>query len=205
MRTSNLRGRRSARIAAHAALICVLVVASGCGSNAASPSPTPVPTAAPTPDPHLTEPASVDVIYVELQKAGLDITANTASTGPGGEPVKRISATFNGWPLILSGYTSAAALRTSAGFDPAQPVGQGDPPITIAGLNILVEFGPTTSNTALPEPPDASRRAAALQLVEVLDPLLGPLAQVSVEALPLPTGTGGPSPSAAESLSPSPS
>ena len=189
-----------------AASLALSALVGACGSNAASPSPTPRPTAVVTPDPHLTEPVSVDEIYVALQRAGLDITANTASSGPGGEPVKRISATFEGWPLILSQFTSSAALRSSSGFDPARVVRQGDPPITLAGLNILVEFGPTTSNTALPEPPDAARRAAALELVRVLDPLLGPLGQVSAEPLPLPGG-GLPStpPSASPDASPSPS
>lgn len=210
MRSSNLRGRRTTRNAgarlagARARFVHVVVslavaaLVGACGSNAASPSPTPRPTPVVTPDPHLTEPASVDTVYVELQRAGLDITPNTASSGPGGEPVKRISATFEGWPLILSQFTSSAALRAS-GFDPARAVRQGDPPITLAGLNILVEFGPTTSNTALPEPPDSARRAAALELVRVLDPLLGPLGQVSAEPLPLP---GGGLPSAPPSASP---
>jgi hypothetical protein len=190
-----------------AASWAIAVVVAACGSNTASPSPTPVPTPVITPDPHLTEPASVDEIYVALQRAGLDITANTASSGPGGEPVKRISATFEGWPLILSQFSSSAALRAGSGFDPARAVRQGDPPITLAGLNILVEFGPTTSNTAIPEPPDAARRAAALEIVAVLDPLLGPLGQVSAAQLPLPTGTGLPSapPSASPAVSPSPS
>jgi len=211
MRSSNLRGRRTtrnarARFVYLAASLALSALVGACGSNAASPSPTPRPTAVVTPDPHLTEPVSVDEIYVALQRAGLDITANTASSGPGGEPVKRISATFEGWPLILSQFTSSAALRSSSGFDPARAVRQGDPPITLAGLNILVEFGPTTSNTALPEPPDAARRAAALELVRVLDPLLGPLGQVSAEPLPLPGG-GLPStpPSASPDASPSPS
>ena len=190
-----------------AASFALAVLVGACGSETASPSPTPRPTPVITPDPHLTEPASVDEIYIALQRAGLDITANTASSGPGGEPVKRISATFGGWPLILSQYSSSAALRAGSGFDPTRAVRQGDPPITLAGLNILVEFGPTTSNTAVPEPPAAARRAAALEIVAVLDPLLGPLGQVSAAPLPLPTGTGLPSApaSASPAASPSPS
>lgn len=207
MRSSNLRGRRTARNAparlpvAVASIVAAILVGA-CGSDAPSPSPTPAPTPVITPDPHLTEPVSVDEIYVALQRAGLDITANTASSGPGGEPVKSISATFEGWPLILSQYSSSAALRASSGFDPTRSVRQGDAPITLAGLNILVEFGPKTSNTPIPEPPDAARRAAALEIVAVLDPLLGPLGQVSAEPLPLPTGTGLPSPSAPASATP---
>jgi hypothetical protein len=187
------------------ALVATTGIAACGGDASPSPSPSASPTPVITPDPHLTEPVSIDTIYIELQKAGLHLTANTASSGPGGEPVKRISATYADWPLLLSAYSSSAALRRTTGFDPAKPVRQGNAPITIAGLNILVEFGPKTGNTAVPEAPDARHREAALAIVRVLDPLLGPLAQVSVQPLPLPTATGLPSPSAPSSPAPSPS
>ena len=183
--------------------VALVFVAAACEAGAASPSPTLRPTVVVTPDPHLTEPASVDEVFVALQKAGLDITANTASSGPGGQPVKRISATFEGWPLSLAEYTSSSTLRSGSGFDPAGAVRQGNAPITIAGLNILVEFGPKTSNTAIPEAPDGSRRTAAVRLIEVLDPLLGPLEQVSVAPLPLPNAPGVPQPTTSAEPSPS--
>ena len=203
MRSSNLRGSRTARFAGLAVFAAVTLAVAACGGNTSSAAPTPSPTPLVTPDPHLTEPVSIDLIFRELQKGGLDLTGNTASSGPGGEPVKAISATYADWPLILSEFTSSAALRGTTGFDPANPVGQGDAPIAIAGLNILVEFGPKTSNTVVPEPPDARRLEAALEIVRVLDPLIGPLSQVSAQPLPLPTATGLPSPSAESSPSPS--
>jgi hypothetical protein len=185
-------------------VVLAAALLAACGGDAApSSSATPRPTPVITPDPHLTEPVSIDTIFVELQKAGLDLTGNTASTGPAGEPVKSIAATYTDWPLVLSGYSTSAALRQVSGFDPTKPVRQGDPPIALVGLNILVEFGPKTSNTVLPQPPDARRLEAARELVRVLDPLIGPLSQVSVTPLPLPTATGLPSPSAPASGSPS--
>jgi hypothetical protein len=207
MRDSNLRGSRTPRFAAIVLVLITATLVAACGGNttpsaAASATPTPVI----TPDPHLTEPVSIDTIFVELQKAGLDLTGNTASTGPAGEPVKSIAATYENWPLILSGYSSSAALRGTTGYDPAKPIGQGDPPITLVGLNVQIEFGPQTSNTVIPEAPDARRLEAAQELVRVLDPLIGPLTQVSATLLPLPTATGLPSPSAptaAPSASPS--
>lgn len=200
MRHSNLRGRGAGQLAALALVLLAGTVVVACGGSA-SPNPDASARATPvvTPDPHLTEPVAVNTIFVELQKAGLDLTGNTASSGPGGEPVKRIAATYADWPLILSEYSSSAALRRVSGFDPATPIGQGDAPIALAGLNILVEYGPKTSNTVIPESPDARRLEAAQELVRVLDPLVGPLSQVSATILPLPTATGLPSPSAPSS------
>lgn len=166
-----------------------------CGGGAASPSPTPEPTPVVTPDPHLTDPVDVDELYIKLQVADLDITANTASAGPGGEPIKRINATYAGWPLIVSAYSSAEALLATANFDPGQPPVRGQAPYALAGLNILVEYGPRTANEAVTEP-DAAHRAAALALVDVLDPLLGPLAQQSLEPLRIPGADGSPGSSA---------
>lgn len=197
MRHSNLRGPRASRFVGVLLVVLGATLVAACGGNTApSASASARPTPVITPDPHLTEPVSIDTIFVELQKAGLDLTGNTASTGPAGEPVKSIAATYMDWPLVLSGYSSSAALRRVSGFDPSKPIGQGDAPIALAGLNILVEFGPKTSNTVIPEAPDARRLEAAQELVRVLDPLIGPLSQVSAALLPLPTATGLPSPSA---------
>ena len=207
MRSSNLRGPRTGRIEPRIPIVVlalgVALAAAACESSAASPTPTVRVTPVVTEDPHLTEPASVDEVFLALQKRGLDITPNTASSGPGGEPAKVISATYAGWPLLLSEYSSSAALRTRGGFDPARPIRQGDAPIALAGLNILVEFGPKTANTAVPAAPDEVREEAALRLVDVLDPLVGPLAQISVEPLTLPGGASGPPPSPSAAPSPS--
>ena len=118
--------------------------------------PTPVPTASPSPAPvHLTDPVAVDVVFAALNKAGLKIKANNAgSGGDSGEPVRRINATYLDWPLIVSEYSSSKALakatRWKAGAKPAQ----GEPPIAFIGLNILIEWGPTTTGV---RPQEAGR------------------------------------------------
>lgn len=191
MRGSNLR-----RVAQTASTLVVGFLVTACAA-AATPPPTIIAVATPlvTPDPHLTAPASVDEIFRLLGGAGLRITPNTASGGPREEPVKRINATFASWPLVLSEFTSAEALREIGRFDVRKPPGRGESPYVLAGLNILVEFGPKVTNGARPPIPEPPRQAAFLQLVAALDPLLGPLAQRSVQPVPLPTATALPRPS----------
>lgn len=188
MRGSNLR-----RVAQTASTLVVGFLVTACAA-AATPPPTITAVATPvvTPDPHLTAPASVDEIFRLLGGAGLRITPNTASGGPDEEPLKRINATYASWPLVLSEFTSAEALRKVGRFDIRKPPGRGESPYVLAGLNILVEFGPKVTNDARPPIPEPVKQAAFLQLVAVLDPLLGPLAQRSVEPVPLPTATALP-------------
>ncbi len=192
MRSSNRSVSRHAGLAVLA--IAVSIVTLACGSSA---SPSPPPTGAPptpviTPDPHLSAPASVDAVFSALGSSGLQITANTASKGPGGEPEKLINATYAGWPLILSQFSTADALRKVTKFDPRVAPTHGDAPYAIVGLNILVEFGPKTSTLKTPVLPDAHRQAAALVLVAALDRLLGPLAERSVMPLALPGASVAP-------------
>ena len=187
MRTSN----RGLRAVASAALVTAIVA--GCGSPPASPPPaTPVPTPVVTPDPHLRAPASVDDVFRLLGAAGIHILPLTASVGTSGEPIKRITATYTDWPLVLSQYSTAEALRRVAKFDPKTPPVRGEPPYNIAGLNILFEFGPRNTNDPKPVPADATRQAALVALVNALDPLLGPLSQRSVVPVPLPHLTPAP-------------
>jgi hypothetical protein len=187
MRTSN---RGSARPSAVRLLLAGLLAAgtaSACSSPppaSIAPSPRPAPTA--TPDPHLSEPASVDDLYRKLGGAGLRITANTATAGRDAEPVKQVNATYRDWPLIITQFSSRAALIEATRFDPARPPRRGEPPYRLVGLNILVEYGPRVTNSELPPVPDSDRRVAAIALVEVLDLLLGPLQQSAVEPVPLP-------------------
>jgi hypothetical protein len=143
--------------------------------------------ATPTPDPHLADPASVDEVFRKLSSAGLRITANTATAGA--EPIKRVSATYRDWPLILTQFSSADALAEVTKFDPSKPPRRGQAPYRIVGLNILVEYGPSVTNSKTPPLPDDLRRTAAMALIEVLDDLLGPLQQSAVEPLPLPGAT----------------
>jgi hypothetical protein len=198
MRKSN-RGRIVAGFALSAAL------AVGCGSTAVpSTAPSTPPTPQITADPHLTEPASVDDVIRGLTGGGLRITPNMASTGPGGEPVKRVNATYSDWPLVLTQFSTSAALLEVGGFDPSKPPIFGDSPYTIAGLNIMIEFGPHSTNDRTPAPPTEQKRAAAVALVAALHPLLGPLALRSTDPLQLPGAGGRPSPAPTAPAGPSP-
>ncbi|HEY7522048.1 MAG TPA: hypothetical protein VH720_00125 [Candidatus Limnocylindrales bacterium] len=190
MGTSNGGSGRVLRaVVALVIALAPLAVVACSGAPAATPTPTPAPAVAtPTPDPHLADPASVDDVYRRLSAAGLRITANTATAGA--EPVMRVSATYRDWPLILTQYTSSAALLAAARFDPASPPRRGQAPYRIVGLNILVEYGPSVTNTRTPPIADEQRRTAAIALIEVLDDLLGPLQQSAVDPLPLPGATG---------------
>lgn len=176
------------------------LLATACGS-APTPSPTvrPTPVVTPTPNPHLAEPASADAVYSGLTASGLSISANTAgSGGPTGEPRKTINATYAGWPLLLSEFSSRAALDRVVGSLQG-PLGQGKPPYVFAGLNILIQYGPTQQLYS-PGAPAEQFRIAAAALVSALDRLIGPLRQQAVVPLPLPSSpaavAGSPSASA---------
>lgn len=188
---------------AGAVFVLALGLAACGGSAAVTPSPTPTPTPTPTPDPHLTEPASLNDVFSWIQKQGLQVTANNADAGgTGGEPLRRINATYAGWPLIISEFSSSAALRKS-GFQPGTIPGFGDAPFQIAGLNILVEYGPHAKNVNQ-QSPDPRFLAAAQRLADALDPLLGPLQQASVQAIRLPGAVSSAAP-ATPTSAPSPS
>jgi hypothetical protein len=200
MRTSN-RGLRAA-----CAVAAVTALVAGCGGGP-SPSPAPVAAATPivTPNPHLSAPASVDAVFRWVGSHGIRITANTASGGTNGEPVKVISATYNDWPLVLTQYTSADALRKVARFDPKTKPQRGEAPYIVAGMNILVEFGPQSTNDTTPAKADPVRRAALEALVATLDPLVGPLTVRSVDsvAVPLASAPASVQPATAASTAPS--
>jgi hypothetical protein len=187
-----------------AMLLSFAVLAAACGGSPATVVPsagTPAPPTA-TPNPHLTDPASVDDIYNALTKAGLQISPNSADAGTGGM-VKRLHLTFQAWPLVLTSYTSAKALVADSGFNPkAKPI-LGDPPFALAGLNILIEYGSSTQNGP-PAAPGPEFITAFEQIVAVVDPLIGPLQQQSVTAVPLPTPTPAPTASPGSSPSASP-
>ena len=135
MRTVTTRGVRSLAVIA-----LVAVATSACGSPPPSASPVAVATPLITPDPHLADPTTADVVFRALGSGGLRITATNAASGTDGdEPVKRINASYLGWPLIVSQYSSSAALhKATAGWQPGDRPGQGEPPIALTGLNILV-------------------------------------------------------------------
>jgi hypothetical protein len=184
------------------ATLAALLLA-GCGTAPTpSPSPPPPPSPTPTPNPHLAEPASADAVFRALGAAGLRIVSNNAVSGPpGGEPRLRINATYANWPLVIHEYSSSAALRAHASFRPGGRPAIGEAPFNLAGLNVLVEFGPHAKNRNEP-PPEPAFRDAAVALIAALDPLIGPLEQMSIEPLPLPTLTPQPGTSASPSPTP---
>lgn len=158
-----------------AAVAACLVVVACSGGPAATPAPTPRPTPVVTPDPHLDTPALADDVYRALSRGGLLVTAHNAVSGAGDEPVKRINATFSGWPLAVEQYSSNAALnKVTKKWKDGDPPGRGEPPVTISGMNILVIWGPARTNKK-PKAADARRAEAGQDLVDVLYPLLSPL------------------------------
>jgi hypothetical protein len=110
------------------------------------------------------------------------MSMNNASLGPDGEPVKRVNATYAGWPIAIAQYSSEGALREA--MDLERALRRGDAPYIVAGLNILVEFGPDIDGPDDPAP-DARFRDAAVELVGALDPLLGPLRAMTIDPQPL--------------------
>lgn len=164
-------------------------VLGACGE--APPSSVPAtarPTPIITPDPHLGDPATADDVFRGLARAGLRLTANNADKGGEGSAlVKRINATYLGWPLAVSEYKTTAALAKLTDWSEDGKPDQGDPPVAIAGLNILVEWGPTTGEK--PPRPSGPRVDGLRELAAQLDVLLSPLRARAVVTVP---GTAAP-------------
>jgi hypothetical protein len=172
------RGSRP-QFAVPVTLALVVVLAAACGTAAVSPSPTPAPTPVVTPNPHLGDPATAKDVFNGLGRAGLKITPNTAFAGADGAAVvTRINATYHDWPLDVTQYRTAADLAKKAGWDSGEAPGRGEPPVALAGYNILVTWGPSTGKE--PAAPDASQAAALEALVDALDRLLSPLRTRSI-------------------------
>lgn len=181
--------------AAVAAGIALAVLTAACGS-APSPTPSPVPTPTPTATPltRLAVPYRAGGIIVALREAGLTVIGNTARAGlPGEEPRTTMFATYGSWPLTVIEYSSSATLRKGSGFVPNDRILPGDPPYVFVAANVLVEYGPRRDGRK-PARPTADQRAAALTLVQALDPRVGPLVQRSITPAPLPTPVLTPSP-----------
>lgn len=206
MRHSNqsARGTRlPSWLAGFVALLAAGVIVAACGgSNGPSGPPSAEPTPVVTPDPHLHEPVTADEIYRAFQAAKLEISPNNANLG-GGNPriVKQINAEVGNWPLRITQYTTSADLQKSLGWKPNENAVRNDAPYGFAGLNISVEFGPIDT-AGTPGVPNAERQQLATSIVAVLDPLLWPLVQHSVAALP--ARTLPPPPTVAPSTKPSP-
>ena len=184
----------------------VLILAAACSETPASPSATPIPTPAPTANPHLPDPASAQAVFNGLGREGLKVTTNTAEVGAEGTAVIiRINATYDGWPLQLVEYRTAADLGRSIDWKAGHAPGKGEPPVAIAGANILIRWGPWERDVKPPKP-DERQTAALGALVAAMDRLLSPLrtrSNVPIEALSAPVGSGN-GPSAASGATPAP-
>ena len=185
MRSSN---HSLVRLVAVVAVVAVGIAACASPAPSSAPPVTPRPTPVITPDPHLTEPATADQIFNAIRVGKLPLSVNNATAGDPNSPVvKRINATIGNWPLIITEFRSSALLRETLKWDPANPPAQGNAPYTFVGLNIVIEFGPTTGVLTTP---DTTRREQAEGLVALVDPLLWPLEQRSIA--PLATKTAPP-------------
>ena len=170
MAGSHTTGSRSA-----AALVAAAVLVAACGGAPSSAAPSAVPAPLATPNPHLPSPATAQQVFSGLGKAGLRITANTASLGAeGSDVVTKIYATYLGWPLDVTQYRSSTALTRLTEWPVGEAPGSGEPPISLAGMNILITWGPTTSGT-VPQKPDSRQSDGLRELVTALDMLLSPL------------------------------
>lgn len=187
-------------------LALAVILAAACSETPASPSPTPVPTPVVTPNPHLGDPATARDVFNGLGRAGLKITPNTASAGADGAAViTRINATYLNWPLEVTQYRTAADLAKKTDWESGEAPGPGEPPVALAGYNILVTWGPRSTG-AKPVPPDERQRAALEGLVAALDRLLSPLRTrsiVPIQTLSVPAATDD-GPSAAPEATPAP-
>jgi hypothetical protein len=151
------------------------VLAAACGSSAPSASPSAVSTPLVTPNPHLPSPATAKQVFAGLGKAGLSITANTATLGAEGtDVVTKIYATYLGWPLDVTEFRSAKALTEAVTWPDGEAPGKGEPPIALAGMNILITWGPARSGHQ-PGKVDGRQADGLTDLVSAADLLLSPL------------------------------
>jgi hypothetical protein len=165
-----MRGARSA-----AALVVAALLLAACGGAQPSAAPTAAPTPLITPNPHLPSPATAQQVFTGLGKAGLRITANTATLGvEGSDVVTKIYATYLGWPFDVTQYRSTSALTKVTEWPADEGPGKGEPPVALAGMNILITWGPAVSGAA-PGKPDSRQSDGLRALVSALDPLLSPL------------------------------
>lgn len=173
------------------------VVATACASPVPAATPSPTPTPLVTPNPHLPDPTTADDVFLAIGGQGLRLLANNATTGTGGL-VKRINASFGGWPLTISEYVSAAELTRRLDWPIDEQPGGNESAVAMAGQNILVTWGPISNGP--PEAPDPARAARLVTLAQALDVLLGPVRVRSIVPLAVTT----PAPDAPASTDPSP-
>ena len=179
-------------------VVAVAVAAVACGEAAPSAAPSVRPTPVVTPDPHLSDPTTLEDVWRGLGSAGLRMTANNATAGGAdSDLVKRINATYLGWPLNVSQFRSSIVLARATEWAPGEPPGQGEAPVTIVGANILVSWGPQTGEE--PALPDARQADGLEELIAALDRLLKPLKVRSAVPVSVPGVVLGPAPAASPS------
>jgi hypothetical protein len=207
MRHSNhaTRGKRrsdrtvgvAAPIVALVGLVLLVVIVVGCAPAAAtSSSPTPLPTPVVTPDPHLKAPVTADQVWSAIAAGHMRLVPNNAMISEG-TIVKRINADLEGWTFQITAYTNAAAMQKAKTWKPGQAPGVGEAPYTFSALNVMVEYGPT-SRASGPPAADPEHQATAAMVIALLDPLLWPIEQHSVMAIPartVPPASPSPAPS----------
>lgn len=158
-----------------AALLVAATFVAACGSAPPSAAPSAAPTPLITPNPHLPTIATAQQVFRGLRKARLSITANTAKLGAdGSDVITKIYATYLGWPLDVTQFRSANALTDALAWPAGEGPGRGEPPIALAGGNILITWGPAVSGK-MPREPDARQANALDDLVAAVDVLLAPL------------------------------
>jgi len=197
MRHSNrtVRGRGPSTLAAGVAALVIGIAVVACGGGpATTPGPSELAPPVVTPDPHLQEPVTADQIYRILYAARLGMTCPNADLGDGDSGiVKQINCSIGGWPLRITQFSSGTALDRSLDWVSGQAPAGDEPPYAWAALNVAVEYGPISARA--PSDPPAARQQMASQIVGILDPLLWPLRQHSVVAIPARTPEPTPAPS----------
>jgi hypothetical protein len=159
-----------------------MLIVIGCGPAAvASSAPTPLPTPLITPDPHLKDPVSADQVWAAIASGHMRLTPNNATISEG-TIVKRINADLDGWTLRITSYTNASAMQKAKTWKNGGTPGVGEAAYNFAALNVIVEFGPTSRASAPSSDPE--HQATAEKIVALLDPLIWPIEQHSVSAIP---------------------
>jgi hypothetical protein len=208
------RSARPIAIVVVIALVAAAVFVFTRGGAQTNVAPSAAPSVLVTPDPHLPTTATAQEVFAGLGHAGLQVTAHTASAGsPDGPIVRKIFASYLGWPLDLTEYRSASLLAKDETWASGAAPEKGDPPLTIAGGNILVIWGPVNAGRDAVKP-DARQTEGLQQLVSALEVLLSPIKAKSVvpvivanplvDATPTPTAapTAAPSKAPAKSAKP---
>jgi hypothetical protein len=199
------RGSRP-RVVVPVTLTIFVLLAAACGATPAAPSASVAPAPVVTPNPHLADPATAQEVFTGLGRAGLKISPNTAMVGAAGTGiVTRTNATYLGWPLDVTEYRTSADLAKAADWKKGEPPGRGEPPVALAGYNILVTWGPRESRADPPAPDDLQAEGLDA-LVAALDHLLSPIRVRANVALQVAVATAStePGPSAAPKATPAP-